>query len=268
MDNTDQLQSPVRVTINGACGRMGLEIIRCVLAEPRALLASLWEHSGHPFVGKTDPTSGRLIAGQWEGECGDVIIDFSSESGLLGIMAQSRELQRPLVCGTTGLQEETLNELSEMGRHIPIFHAPNMSLGIHVLHRLVEEAVHLIGEPWDVEIVEIHHNLKSDAPSGTALSLARRLAGAMPEKPEFRYGREGILEPRLPSELGIHAVRAGDVVGEHEVILAGRGEVLRLRHSALSRAVFAHGAVRAALWLAFQPPGYYGMDSLVAARKA
>ena len=167
---------------------------------------------------------------------------------------------------TTGYSPEQLSAIDQAAQSVPIFRSANMSLGINLLMDLVRRAASVLGESYDVEIVERHHNRKVDAPSGTALMLADAAASALPYQPQYVYDRQSVRKPRDRHEIGISAVRGGNIVGDHEVIFAGRDEVIELRHSAMSREVFASGAVRAARFLAgVTAPGLYSMEDLVAA---
>jgi len=213
------------VGVHGASGRMG----RMVLAE----LADAADVRLAWACGRELPAS--LDA--------DVIIDFSTPSGFAGLMARAR---CPVVSGTTGMELPAAPPVA-------LLHAANFSLGVAVLARLVREA-HAALPGWDLELVELHHNQKRDAPSGTALRLVEGLGPRV-------HGRAG---PRQPGEVGVHAVRGGDIVGEHHVYLCGPGERLQLAHVATHRGLFASGAVRAARWLAGRPPGRYTLDDVLA----
>jgi len=200
----------------------------------------------------------------WSGVVPDVVVDFSSEAGLAALLPGIDAAGCGLVTGTTGLSAGALAALQGLASRVAVFHSSNMSTGVYVLGRVVQLAASLVGDEWDKEIIEVHHRRKADAPSGTALTLARLLKEASATELSEVRGRSGLCGSRKADELGIHAVRCGDVVGEHEVILAGPSETLRLSHSALSRSVFAVGAVRAALWLCGRGPGFYGMPDLFA----
>jgi len=257
----------MKVTVNGACGRMGLELVAAMSGFPDMELACLWERAGHPGIGSVPGTATIPVTAQWAGAPGDVIVDFSTPEGLEGVLAGLSAPDLPaLVTGTTGLPASTLKLLEEASRLVPILRSANMSVGIQLLHLLCAQAAKAAGDEWDVEIVEMHHSRKVDAPSGTAAALADTLMKAWPVPLEPLYGRSGACGPRGKKEIGVHAVRGGDVVGEHEVIFAGPGEVLRLQHTALSRSVFAAGALRAARWLSGRAPGMYGMEDVVRGR--
>lgn len=193
---------------------------------------------------------------------GDVLVDFSSPSALPTLLDFGLKRHIPLVLCTTGYTQEQTEAVVKASRQIPIFRSANMSLGINVLSSLVAKAASAL-EGFDVEIVERHHNRKLDAPSGTALMLAEAAARGLPYEPTPVYGRSDVRRPRDPHEIGISSVRGGNIAGDHTVIFAGRDEVIELSHSALSRDVFASGALRAARFLSGQAPGMYSMDDLV-----
>ncbi len=200
------------------------------------------------------------------GECsleGDVVVDFSHPSLLGEILRFARERRVPAVICTTGLSPEQMAEIRESAKEVPIFFSANMSLGINLLSALAKKAVQVLGGQFDIEIVERHHNQKVDAPSGTALMLADAINETAGGRYEYVYDRHSTRQKRGKEELGLHSVRGGTIVGEHEVIFAGRDEVLTLSHSAASKEVFAVGAVNAAVFLAGQNPGLYDMASLL-----
>lgn len=198
-------------------------------------------------------------------EAADVVIDFSNPQALKPLLAYCLEKKLPAVIATTGHSETQLAEISAAAKKIPIFRSGNMSLGINVLLMLVERAASVLGDSFDVEIIEKHHNQKVDAPSGTALMIADRLSDCLPYQAEYVYDRHNVRQKRDRREIGIHTVRGGTIVGEHDVLFAGRDEVIEIRHSAQSREVFAAGAVKAGAFLAgCANPGMYNMDDLVA----
>lgn len=195
----------------------------------------------------------------------DAVIDFSNPAVLSPLLAYCIAKKLPAVIATTGHSPEQLEEISRASEQIPIFRSGNMSLGINVLLMLVERAAKVLGDTFDTEIIERHHNQKVDAPSGTALMIAEHLADALPYQPELVYDRHAVREKRAYNELGIHSIRGGTIVGEHEVIFAGRDEVIEIKHTAQSREVFAAGAVKAAIYIATQKqPRLYNMDDLLA----
>ncbi|MGE9970936.1 4-hydroxy-tetrahydrodipicolinate reductase [Candidatus Pseudoscillospira sp. SGI.172] len=193
----------------------------------------------------------------------DVLIDFSSPAALPALLEFGVRRRVPLVLATTGYSAEQAAAVESAAERVPIFRSGNMSLGINVLMALVTKAAAAL-EGFDVEIVERHHNRKLDAPSGTALMLAQAAAEGLPYVPDYVYERESVRKPRDKREIGISSIRGGNIVGDHEVLFAGRDEAIELRHSAMSREVFASGALRAARFLAAVPgPGLYSMKDLV-----
>jgi len=192
---------------------------------------------------------------------GDVIIDCSHGAAVPALVEKA---QIPLVICTTGLSGDTLMKISEAAKRVPIFLSANMSLGVNLIAKLAaQSAVALDGAGFDIEIIEAHHNQKLDSPSGTALLLANSINDAMGGKFEYVYDRSGRLEKRGKNELGISAIRGGSIVGEHTIILAGAGEVIEITHRALSRVIFARGAIAAAEFLKDKPAGLYTMDDLL-----
>lgn len=192
----------------------------------------------------------------------DVIIDFSSPSSLKGELEWAVKNKTAVVLATTGYDGEQLKFIDECAKRIAIFKTANFSLGVNLLMKLVREAAKTLGEGFDIEIVERHHNQKADAPSGTALMLAESANAAFDESKPFVNGRSGAVGKR-GKEIGIHAVRGGNIVGEHEVMFAGEDEIITLSHSARSKKVFAAGAITAAKWLAHKPAGLYSMKDIL-----
>lgn len=194
----------------------------------------------------------------------DVIIDFSNASAIDGLIDYAVRMGKPVVLCTTGLSEEQLNKVNEAAKHIAVLRSANMSIGINVIMKLLSYAVkHLSPEGFDVEIVEKHHNQKLDAPSGTALALADVMNDEMDGCFEYVFDRSRVRKKRDKKELGISAVRGGNIVGEHDVIFAGTDEVITISHSAHSKAIFAKGAIAAAKYLADKKPGLYDMSDVM-----
>ncbi|MBE7056999.1 MAG: 4-hydroxy-tetrahydrodipicolinate reductase [Ruminococcaceae bacterium] len=192
----------------------------------------------------------------------DIIIDFSHFSALNGIIefVQSRNI--PVVLATTGYSSEDLDKIKALSEKVAVFRSANMSIGISLLKNLVQKAATFLGDDFDIEIVERHHNQKLDAPSGTALAIADAINEADNNKYEYIYDRHSRSAKRSKHEIGISAVRGGNIVGDHEVIFAGNNEILEINHKALSRGIFGEGAVKAALYLWDKPVGMYNMDML------
>lgn len=199
---------------------------------------------------------------EWTGSA-DVIIDFSHPSALSELLQYAKSHKTPIVIATTGLSKEQADAAREAAEEIPVFMSGNMSLGINLLIALVKKATAVLGGSFDIEIVEAHHNQKIDAPSGTALMLADAANEVMDNKLRYSFERQTIRQKRSKAEIGIHSVRGGTIVGEHEVIFAGHDEVIRLSHSAGSKDIFAEGALAAAVFLAGQKPGLYNMNDFI-----
>ena len=262
----------LRIAILGAGGRMGRAIARCLLQEavPGLSLAGAVERPDHPNLGGDIG----LLAGA--GPAGvdisadlpavlagaDVAIDFSFHEAAPGHARRAAEQAKALVLGTTGLTPDERAQVERAAAAIPLVMAPNMSLGVNLLFGLVgQAAAALRGRGYDVEIVERHHRLKQDAPSGTALGLGEAVARGFGVRlgDVAVHGRHGLPGERTAGEIGFHAVRGGDIVGDHTVLFAAAGESLELSHHAASRDTFAVGALRAAAWVHGKPPGRYGM---------
>ncbi|MBI4615390.1 MAG: 4-hydroxy-tetrahydrodipicolinate reductase [Planctomycetes bacterium] len=249
---------------------MGTRILSLAAeAEDLAIVAAV-ERADHPGLGKD---AGTLLLGKTLGVPltprleveADCLVDFSHPSATVPRLAECRRTKTAIVVGTTGLDPGVERAAEEASREIPVLLSTNMSLGVHLLLALAEEAARRLGPEFDVEVIEVHHRQKKDSPSGTALTIARTLAQAMGVDLEkaAAHGRKGNVGPRPVSEIGIHAVRGGDVVGEHTVLFAGEGERIELVHKASSRDTFARGALRAARFLAGRPPGRYTMANVL-----
>ncbi len=195
---------------------------------------------------------------------GDVIVDFSHPSALAATLEFAKAHNIPAVIAATGFSPEQREDINRAALGVPIFFSANMSLGINLLIQLVQRAAQLLGDSFDIEIIEKHHNQKLDAPSGTALAIADAINDVSPEENEYVYDRHSVRKKRGKREIGIHAVRGGTIVGEHSVIFAGRDEVLEIKHQAASKEVFAAGAVKAAKFMVGRPAGMYNMRDLVA----
>ena len=260
----------VRIAVVGAGGRMGTAIVRLArehdLTVARAIgLSGVGEDVGVlAGVGKLDVAMESDVSALASGGF-DVAIDFSSADALPRVASTVATAGAAFVSGTTGLTpsgEEALRAASEC---VPVLWEPNLSVGVQVLSQLLQQAIRALGEGFDVEIVETHHRKKVDAPSGTALRLAE-VAREARGGAELRYGREGRPGERKRDEVGVHAVRGGDVIGDHSIHLLGQGERIELVHRATSRDLFAHGALRAAAWIAGKPAGRYALSAVLAPR--
>ena len=201
------------------------------------------------------------------GQCdvpADVIVDFSHPSALEGLLDLSARTGIPLVLATTGLSDAQIEAVHLAAGQIPVFFTFNMSLGINLMCALAKAATRVLGGQYDIEIIEKHHNRKIDAPSGTAIMLANAVSDALEVKPAFVYERNSRRQKREKNEIGLHTIRGGTIVGEHEVLFAGQDETLSIIHSAHSKEVFATGALSAAVFMRGKPPGMYSMDNLMA----
>ncbi|OAG28109.1 4-hydroxy-tetrahydrodipicolinate reductase [Thermodesulfatator autotrophicus] len=263
----------VKAIVAGAAGRMGTRIIHNILDTPGIELVAAFERPDSPAVGKDVgeviglPNLGIPIEDSLEKviDKGDVIIDFTFHEASLANARINAKYGKAMVIGTTGFSKEELEEIHELARqHFPLVQAYNMSLGINLLYKLVELATQVLGEDFDIEIVEAHHRMKKDAPSGTAIALANVIARTLGwDESTFRFCREGIIGERPKKEIGIQTIRAGEIVGEHTVYFAGTGERIELTHRAASRDTFARGAVKAALWVVGKSPGVYDMHDVL-----
>jgi 4-hydroxy-tetrahydrodipicolinate reductase len=260
----------VKLAIHGATGRMGLSIVRVARAAGDEVVGGACS-AGDPAVGRdlgelagigalgvvASPDAASALLGA------DVVIDFSTASAVPAFVALAARQGVPVVSGTTGLDAGAEAALERAAASIPVLWAPNTSLGVQVLAELVEQAVKRLGPAFDVEILELHHRRKIDAPSGTALRLARAARAARSELKELHV-RDGNVGARTNEELGVVAVRGGDVVGDHTVFLLGNGERIELTHRASSRELFAQGALTAARFVVGKPPGRYALKDVLA----
>lgn len=263
----------MRIGVTGCAGRMGRMLLHAVLHTPGAVLAGGVERAGHPALGSdlgglagADAT-GQVAASDPEAlfAASDVVIDFSQPAAVPAHSRLAAAHRTALVVGTTGLSDQHREALAEAGRIVPVVVAANMSVGVNLLLGLTRRVAQVLGPEYDIEIVEMHHRHKIDAPSGTALALGEAAAagrGVALGDAAVRV-RDGHTGPRPAGAIGFATLRGGDVVGEHTVIFAGDGERLELTHKASSRSVFASGAIRAALWCRDRPPGLYGMRDVL-----
>lgn len=196
-------------------------------------------------------------------EKADAIIDFSNPVLLDDLISYSKKTGTPLVIATTGYNDEQKKKIADASDQIPVFFTYNMSMGINLLANLAKKAVEILGDEFDIEIVEKHHNQKIDAPSGTALMLADAICEEIDKPMKYEYDRHSKREKRTKNEIGLHAIRGGTIVGEHDIIFAGRDEIITLSHSARSKEIFAVGAVNAAVYMAGKPAGLYDMKELI-----
>jgi 4-hydroxy-tetrahydrodipicolinate reductase len=263
----------IKMGVIGCGGRMGRMLIAEIAASDDCELAGGTASTGSAYIGADLGELagiGRigLPAGNSAGElirASDVVIEFSTAAATAAHATLAAETGKPLVIGTTGLSATETAAVQEAAKRVPIVWAANTSLGINLLLGLVEQVAERLGPDWDIEIMEMHHRGKADAPSGTALALGRAAAvgrGVTLDEVAQR-GRDGITGPRKSGAIGFAALRGGDAVGDHHVIFAGAGERLELSHRATNRAIYAKGAVRAARWVTGQPAGLYGMKEVL-----
>jgi len=248
----------IRVILSGCCGRMG-QVLSRMIAERGDMTVVC----GFDMIASTDGPFPVYANSSDSTEQADVIIDFSNAAALDALLPYCVNRKLPLVLCTTGFSEAQLTALDEASKEIPLFRSGNMSLGINLVMDLLRRTASLLGDDFDVEIVERHHKKKLDAPSGTALMLADAVAEGLPYKSKYIFERESLRQERKAEEIGISAVRGGTIVGEHTVIFAGHDEVIEITHKAYSREVFAKGAVDAARYLAEKPAGTYDMSDIL-----
>ena len=263
----------IKAAVTGAAGRMGGRIITAIREAEGAVLSGAVERPGHPQIGQDAGSLagvgplGVVITDSLEAalEAADVLIDFTFPEVTLANLAVCARLGKQLVIGSTGFTPEQRVRVAEGAAKIPVVLAPNMSVGVNACFKLLKEAAQILGEGFDVEIVELHHNKKKDAPSGTAVRMGEVVAEALGRdyRQVANYHREGMCGERTKEEIGMQTVRGGDIVGEHTVYFIGMGERIEITHRAMSRDMFARGAVRAAGWLAGKPAGLYDMQDVL-----
>ena len=289
----------IKLLVSGASGRMGREIIRTILAANNTTLAVAAEHSKSESLGKD---AGRLVglaengvliksvdnidcdkkSGEQFTDETDVWIEFTTPEATLTNLQKCRQLGKPMLIGTTGIDADDQQLIHKTANEIPILLAANTSVGVNLCAALAEIAAKTIGSqhlnsaaeptknspnnsPWDIEIIESHHRHKVDAPSGTALMLGEKIANATGRTLDADgiFSRHGQIGPRQPGSIGFSTIRGGDMAGEHTMLFIGDGERVEITHRATNRAIFAAGAIRAAIWLADKPPGLYSMQDVL-----
>ncbi|MDD4928047.1 MAG: 4-hydroxy-tetrahydrodipicolinate reductase [Gallionella sp.] len=265
--------SKIRIAIAGCSGRMGRVLLECVAQADDLLLHAALEHEGSAMLGRdAGEFSGGLTSVKISSDVeaalqgADVLIDFTRPEGTLHHLDICRRLNVAMVIGTTGFNAQQKAVLGAAAQDIGIVFAPNMSVGVNLLFKLLETASRVLSEGYDIEIIEAHHRHKVDAPSGTALGLGEVVARTLGRDLAqcAVYGREGVTGERDPSTIGFATVRGGDIVGDHTVLFAGIGERIEITHKASSRATFALGALRAARYLVANPAGMYDMQDVLA----
>ena len=247
-----------KIIMNGCNGKMGQVITRLVSEDNECEIVAGFDvndsiENTYPVFTNPDEFTGDA----------DVIIDFSHPSALTTVLNYCKKRKLPVILATTGYTDEQKKEFTEASKEIPVFFSANMSLGINLIIALAKKATKLLEGNFDIEIVERHHNQKIDAPSGTALAIADAIDETLSYPAEYVYDRHAVRRKREPTEIGIHAVRGGTIVGDHEVIFAGTDEVIELKHSAHSKEVFAVGAIKAAKFMSDKPAGMYNMNDLI-----
>ncbi len=266
----------IRAVVCGAAGRMGGRITAMMRESDDFTLVGAVERSGNERIGHDAgevagigkigvPLVGDLGTVMSQGQ---VIIDFTTPHATMTHVALAVQAQVPVVVGTTGLTAADLERIKALSSTVPCVVSPNMSVGVNVLLKALAEVAATLGDAYDVEIVETHHRFKQDAPSGTALKMAQVIAQTLGRELDTAgiYGRSGVTGARSTEEIAIHALRAGDVIGDHTVIFGGMGERIEMTHRAHSRDNFARGALRAARWIIGRPPGMYDMQDVLGLR--
>ncbi len=248
----------VRLILSGCNGKMGHVITRCAAERCDCSIVAGFDlntenHAGFPVY--ANPANCGLKA--------DAVIDFSHPSAFSGVLSYALDNRLPLVMATTGLDEKQVLALKDASADIPVFFSANMSMGVSLIMELAKKAASVLGNDFDVEIVEKHHNQKVDAPSGTALMLADAVSEGLDYTPRYVFDRHDRREKRIKEEIGFSSIRGGTIVGEHELIFAGHDEIVTITHTAMSKEIFAVGALNAALFLASRPAGFYSMKDLI-----
>ena len=266
----------IKAVVTGAGGRMGGRIATLITQTTGIEIAAAVEKEGHPSVGRDIGEMlglgkiGVVIESSLTAciQKADVVIDFSFHEAAVEHLRIAVEAEKAIVIGTTGYTAEELTRIAGLAPKTRCVLTPNMSVGVNVMFKVLSDVAKILGDDYDVEIVEAHHNLKKDAPSGTAVKMAEVIAQSLGRnlQTDAAYCRKGIIGERPRKEIGIQTVRAGDIVGEHTVIFGGMGERLEFIHRAHSRDNFARGAIRAALWVVARPNGFYDMQDVLGLR--
>jgi 4-hydroxy-tetrahydrodipicolinate reductase len=263
----------INAVVAGAAGRMGKRLV-ALLAESESFeVVGAVERADHPDLGRdAGEVAGIRRLGVPVGDAidkaldrGQVLLDFTAPAAALQDLAAASRAGVAAVVGTTGLTDADLARVKTLAARIPCVHSPNFSVGVNVLYGVLAQVARTLGDAYDIEVIEAHHHLKKDAPSGTAERMAQVLAAALGR--DLRqvgvYGRRGLVGERRPAEIGVHAIRAGDIVGEHTILFGGLGERIEITHRAQSRDNFAWGAIRAAGWVTGKSPGLYSMTDVL-----
>ena len=266
----------IKVIVAGAAGRMGCRLVALIKDSTLLTLAGAIEGKGHHLLGDdAGETAGCGRAGLPITDDfaalldrGEVVVDFSAPEATLQHLRSVVQHQRAMVIGTTGLSAAQLEEVKSLASQVPCVMSPNMSVGVNLIYKVISEMAKTLGDDYDIEVIEAHHRLKKDAPSGTALKIAEVLANAVNRDLDQVgvYARKGLIGERKKGEIGIQTIRAGDIVGDHTILFGGMGERIEVTHRASSRDTFARGALRAARWVVRQPPGLYDMMDVLGLR--
>ncbi len=258
----------VRLIIAGVCGRMGGRILSLVRETPGIVVAGGFEHLNHPDIGR-EVAPGVTVIGDLEPllERGDVLVDFTEHTATLEHLRVAAKHGTAAVVGTTGFTADEIAEIRSLTSRFPLVLAPNMSVGVTIMFKVLEDMARVLSD-YDIEVVEAHHRMKKDAPSGTAIKMADVLARARGTVLDdvAVYARKGHIGQRSDTEIGIQTIRGGDIVGEHTVYFAGPGERMEVTHRAHSRDNFARGAIKAAQWVMGRPNGFYDMQDVLGLR--
>jgi 4-hydroxy-tetrahydrodipicolinate reductase len=266
----------INAIVTGAAGRMGSRIINIINETEGIRLVGATEQRGSKFIGKDSGETAGIgrngisisddIAGAIK-DC-DVLIDFTSPASTMEHLYAAAEEEKAIVIGTTGFSKEQLDKIKDISKEARCVLSPNMSVGVNVMFKVIKDVAAIIGEEYDIEIIEAHHRMKKDAPSGTAVKMAEIAAGSLNRdlSKVGVYERKGNIGERKREEIGIQTIRAGDIVGEHTIIFGGLGERLEITHKAQSRDNFARGAVKAAMWIVNKPHGIYDMQDILGLR--
>jgi 4-hydroxy-tetrahydrodipicolinate reductase len=262
-----------KIIVCGATGKMGSRITALSKDYDNLKLVGAVEKKGHEMIGKdiglilAIGEKGVILNDNLESiiDKGDVVIDFTSISSTLNHVKIAKNYKKAMVIGTTGFSKEELEPINEASKDIPIVLAPNMSVGVNLLLKVLKDIATVLDDDYDIEIIEAHHRLKKDAPSGTAMKMAQVIAEAVGRDLDnvAVYSRKGLIGERTKNEIGIQTIRAGDIVGEHTVLFGGLGERIEITHKASSRDTFARGALKAALWISGRKPGLYDMQDVL-----
>jgi len=262
----------ISVIICGVCGKMGHALLEACSQDDEIMAVGGVERAGHPSLGmpigyghKVTDDLEKCLAQEDPNQIVDVILDFTTSESATDHLQAARLHRKPMVIGTTGFTAKQMSRIGEYAKVVPVVLAPNFSIGVNIMFKVLADVARITGDAYDVEIVEAHHNQKKDAPSGTAVKLAQVIAKALSRDLEQVgvYSRKGQIGQRDKMEIGIQAIRGGDIFGEHTVMFCGQGERLEFIHRASSRDNFARGAIMAAKWVVGKPKGLYDMQDVL-----